>query len=297
MTLVVALMGRESLWLMADRRLSIKNVPDGDDALKIMRLERNDDVALLGYAGLGRTPNKTQPSEWMNATLRGRNEPLERSLEILGAAINAQIPKYLWGIKHLGRQAHVVLAPAFVGGKPTLYTIELDLNQDTKEHRVRLHRHESGTLPRRHARVGLAGSGAPHLIGQRSRFKGLLRLVGKHEKKRVSAHTVAKELARLNFEVSKKEPSVGSSCIVVWSYRRNGPLKLSPAHESFSGLARANDHFFMPTNSDGVDVSGLVRAIAPIHMARLLGQEDSSIHDHEMLEALRRLPSEPDDKL
>jgi hypothetical protein len=106
---------------MADRRLTTNSVPVGDDALKIMRLERNDDVALLGYAGLGRTPKHTQPSDWMNATLRGRNEPLERSLEILGGAINAQIPKYLWGVKGLGDRAHVVLAPAFVGGAHSLH--------------------------------------------------------------------------------------------------------------------------------------------------------------------------------
>jgi hypothetical protein len=183
---------------------------------------------------------------------------------------------------------------------PTLYTIELDLNQATKEHRVRVHRHATGTLPRRYARIGLAGSGAPHLMGQKARMRDLLRLLRKHERKKVSAHTVAKELARLNFEVSKKEPSVGSRCIVVWSYRRNGPLKLSPAHESFSGLARANDGVALPTNVNGMDLGGVIDVIQPFMMAQLSALRSgrhAPMDQTKINEALSHLPSGPDDKL
>ena len=115
MTLVIAATGRESIWIATDRRLSASGKAICDDAVKIMRLERKDEVALLGYSGLGRTSDGTQPSDWMNAVLRDRNEPLVQSLEILGGAIDRQIPKYMLRVPGVGDAAHVVLAPALIG--------------------------------------------------------------------------------------------------------------------------------------------------------------------------------------
>jgi hypothetical protein len=54
-TLVVAVTGPESIWLLADRRLSYAARPPKDDGRKIMFLETTDGVAILGYAGLGAT--------------------------------------------------------------------------------------------------------------------------------------------------------------------------------------------------------------------------------------------------
>ncbi len=61
MTLVVAMIGRESIWMLADRQLSTSmgKILDAN-AIKIMRLDKPDSVALLGYAGLGATPKKMQ---------------------------------------------------------------------------------------------------------------------------------------------------------------------------------------------------------------------------------------------
>ena len=134
MTLVIAATGRESIWIAADRRLSEHGKPVADDAIKILRLERSDDVALLAYSGLGRTPDGIQPSDWMNAVLRDRNEALVRSLEILVRAIDTQIPKYMFRVPGIGNSAHVVLAPAFVSEKPTLYTLKLDIDAKAKQH-------------------------------------------------------------------------------------------------------------------------------------------------------------------
>ena len=51
-TLVVTVNGPESIWLLADRRLSSARRPPKDDARNVMFLETTDGVAILGYAGL-----------------------------------------------------------------------------------------------------------------------------------------------------------------------------------------------------------------------------------------------------
>jgi hypothetical protein len=62
MTLVIASTGRESIWIAADRRLTERSRLVADDAIKILRLERSDDVALLAYSGLGRTASSSPRS-------------------------------------------------------------------------------------------------------------------------------------------------------------------------------------------------------------------------------------------
>ena len=83
MTLVLTIQGREAIWLLADRRLSIKGHRPRDGARKIMMLDTADGVAILGYAGLGMTAAGTEPSDWMVRVLRGRTLSLEQSLSVL----------------------------------------------------------------------------------------------------------------------------------------------------------------------------------------------------------------------
>lgn len=99
MTLVLSVHGRDSLWVLVDRRLSYA---DGrlpiDDAMKVMHLETDDGTGLLAYAGLGATPRGTQPSEWMSAVLRGRGGlTFEGALGALSDAANRELPKHLAG--------------------------------------------------------------------------------------------------------------------------------------------------------------------------------------------------------
>lgn len=86
-TLVLTVNSRESIWLLADRRLSFKARMPRDDARKVMFLETTDGVAILGYAGLGATALGTEPADWMSAVLRGRNLPLEQCLGALAEAM------------------------------------------------------------------------------------------------------------------------------------------------------------------------------------------------------------------
>jgi len=89
-TLISTVNGPETIWLLADRRLSYKHKRPRDDARKIMCLETSDAVALIGYAGLGATARGTEPADWMSAVLRGRNLPLEQSLGVLTDALKRE---------------------------------------------------------------------------------------------------------------------------------------------------------------------------------------------------------------
>ena len=96
MTFVITLRARETFWVLADRRLSYKNGPPKDDAVKLLDLQTVDAVAVLAYAGLGATLQGTQPSAWMSNVLRGRGGlTLEQSLAILANAATKQLPAWL----------------------------------------------------------------------------------------------------------------------------------------------------------------------------------------------------------
>src|SRR5262249_19640497 len=123
-TLVLALNSRDSIWVVADRRLSYADKrPPVEDAVKVMDLETTDGVALLAYAGLGATRRGTQPSEWMSGVLRGRGGlTLEAALGILSEAALRELPAHL---SHLPGNAHTILAPAFIRGVGArMYTID-----------------------------------------------------------------------------------------------------------------------------------------------------------------------------
>ncbi|WP_172806131.1 hypothetical protein [Bradyrhizobium erythrophlei] len=284
--------------------MSIRQKAVSDDAVKILRVDRGDDVALLGYSGLGKTPKGKQPSEWMNNVLRGRNEPLERSLEILGGAISRQILKYLLHVPGMGNAAHVVLAPAFVAEKPILYTVKLDIiNAKKKLYRISNERHETVGPPRRYTRIGIAGSGTPFIVTQRPKLIALLRLISKHEKGKITAFAVAREFAKINLEVAGKDNSVGPDCVVAWSYRRNGPLKLTPNFMGFKGLATATGHLSLPTNSNGTDMTAFMAVLFPSmmeRMANLRAGKDGNLSEADqaaITEALNKLPTRPSEHL
>jgi len=47
-TLILTVNGPETIWLLADRRVSYVGRPPKDDARKVMFLETNDGVAIVG---------------------------------------------------------------------------------------------------------------------------------------------------------------------------------------------------------------------------------------------------------
>jgi hypothetical protein len=193
-TLVVTINGPETVWLLADRRLSRGGQPWKEDARKVMFLETTDGVAILGYAGLGETTQGgTEPSDWMSAVLRCTNFSLEQSLGVLAEAMKRQFPRHMFGLP-----SHTVLVPAFLGGEPRLYTIGLALTPDRKSYAFRYTRVVNRMPPAtsRTPRFGLAGSGAPYLLAQDKKWiRGLLRVVRANDRGQVSPLVVADHLA------------------------------------------------------------------------------------------------------
>jgi len=110
MTLVVTVNGPEAIWLLADRRLSGRSGPIKDDARKLMFLETDDGVAILGYAGLGATALGTEPADWMSAVLRGRRLSVEASLSVLAEAVKRQLPRHLQRLPRGVPASHTVMA-------------------------------------------------------------------------------------------------------------------------------------------------------------------------------------------
>lgn len=218
MTLVVACTSPESIWMLVDRRLSYGNkLPPKDDARKLLALETVDGMALLGYAGLGATRLGTQPADWMNNVLRGRNAPLEQSLQILVEAMKSMYPKHMTGMP--GRPTHNTLIPAFVGNEARLYSIDIAFSRDRRTYKIRWAYHKTW---REHL-FGLGGSGAHYLSQNQGIWaRNILRLVKASERRRISPNVVADHLAALNYEVHQNLPdrSVGPRCLVVWRHSK-----------------------------------------------------------------------------
>lgn len=169
MTLVIGVIGPESIWMVADRRLSYPKVairPPKEDGRKMMILETTDGVAFLGYAGLGSTSLGTEPADWMCRVLLGRNFPLEYSIGIIARAMQEQLPRHLLQMPGQGRPAHFVIIPALVGTDSRFYSIDLVLAPDRKTYEFRYRRLRYTDAPistPSPPRIGVGGTGVLYL--------------------------------------------------------------------------------------------------------------------------------------
>jgi hypothetical protein len=202
-TLVVSVNGPETIWVVADRRLSRKGQPPKDDGRKIMLLDTLDGgVAILAYSGLGATALGTEPADWMSAVLRGRNLPLEQSLGVLAEATKNQLPRH---VLRMPAGSHTVIVPAFLGKEVRLYTIDLAIAADRKSYAFRYTRHVVKKLPSdspRTTRVSMCGSGGVYLDqdeNKNKKIRSLLRAIKAYDHGQVSQLAVADQLASINF--------------------------------------------------------------------------------------------------
>lgn len=277
-----------------------------EDGRKIMTLDTTDAVALLGYAGLGATPNGTEPSDWMSAVLRGRNLPLEQSLGVLAGALQRQLPRHLMRLPSGVVATHNIVIPAFVGSEARLYSIDLAMAPDRKRSAFRYTRHvvdPTGARPNRVPRVGLAGSGAHYLSRDKRWIRRLLTLVRASDRKQISAHAVSDHLAGLNYltHVNTADGSVGPRSIVVWRHAKSGVYRGGGAHQFYDGLSRQPDSGALPTITNGMDLRALVGAMMP-HMLEQFqtlreGQAPFAIDEGAINAALAQLPEHPDENL
>lgn len=306
MTLIVTLNSRESIWLLADRRLSFKNRAPKDDARKVMFLETKDGVSILGYAGLGATAIGTEPADWMSAVLRGRNLPLEQSLGVLADAMKKEFPRHMLQMPGKGGPAHNILVTAFLVNEVRLYTIDLEFAPDRRNYQFRYTRHVSGDSPTHMARtprIGLGGSGALHLMRDKRWIRPLLRLISAYDCGRVSSHAVSDHLASLNNEVhiGTKDNTVGPRCIVAWRNRKSGFHKGGGGHQFYTGETRDANSPSLPTIGNGMDINAIIGVLMPqtnkMFEAMRANQPARELDKEELNEKLARLPDKPDEKL
>jgi hypothetical protein len=308
-TLVVTVNGPESIWLLADRRLSYEVRSPKDDARKVMFLQSTDGVAILGYAGLGATAVGTEPADWMSAVLRGRNLPLEQSLGALAEAMKKQFPQHM--VRMPGRDggpAHNVIVPAFLREEPRLYTIDLAFAPDRKSYAFRYTRHLVDKPPLampRPPRVAIAGSGGIYLAQKKDKkwMRSLLRMVRANDRGHVPPLAVADHLANLNNEVRLgiRDKSVGPRCIVAWRHREGGVHKGGGGHQFYTDSTRDSGSPCLPTIVAGMDLQALLSVEMPritkMFEAMRAGQPAKELSKDEINAELARLLDKPDENL
>ena len=305
MTLIVTINGRESIWLLADRRLSCKGRTLRDDARKLMILETRDGDAILGYAGLGATTLGTEPADWMSAVLRGRNLPLEHCLGLLAEAAKKQLPRHMSRIPGPGGPVHNVIVTAFLNEEVRLYTIDIVYAPDRKTFKFRWTRHVSNSPVQITPPVGVGGSGELHLSHDESWVRPLLHIVKAYERGKVTPLAVADHFAKLNYDVHRNTPdgTVGPSCIVAWRNRKAGRYKGGGGHQCYTKDTRDRESIPLPTIAHGMDIKAIADVIMPSWL-KAVGKslvdenlEDIDIDKDEINDALANLPNKPDEQL
>lgn len=262
-----------------------------------MFLETTDGQAILGYAGLGTTAYGTEPSDWMSAVLRGRNLPLEQSLDILAGASKRELPAHLVYLTPKRRSGHSIVIPALVNNEPRLYTIDILLSEDRKTYDFRWTRHLSRSAPskQRTPRFGVAGSGGAYLASRKPWRRNLLKILQAYESGQITAQATADHFASLNHEAHRNVSSgtVGPTCIVGWRTVNDGRPHRQGGEQWYVGKERAPSLALVPIIARQFDVAG----IASVLMNSLQPGRPPTLNIDEIKEKVSRLPTEPDEKL
>lgn len=303
MTSVVAVTSDETIWVLADRRISFETGRRINNGRKVMFLDAPDGTAILAYAGLGVTAKGTEISDWMSAVLCGRRLPMEQCIVALAEALLRQFPPHMLDLPGSALRAHSVQIPAFVGGEPRLYTIDLIVAPDGRVVRFRHTRwgtpYAAGVV--RAPRIGIAGTGAFYLIKQDKVWRrDLLRMVKACNRGRISPLSVADHLARLNNTVhgGVSDQSVGPECIVAWRFRKGDPR--NGGQQLYSETGRTCS-VMLPTVSGGTDIEAILRALTPhslhYHRAARAGVPMGERAVGAPVIDLSRVRTEPDENL
>jgi len=322
MTLIVSLVGENSIWLLADRRLSFKSGKPKDDARKIMLLDCSDGKAIIGYAGLGATTLGTEPSDWISNVLRGRNLPLEQCLVILGEAMKKQFPEHMAKMHGPSDPSHIFLISAMLKDKMLHYSIDLAFAPSKKDNSVRLNCYCDKSLMKKNIfrtpRILKTGSGAIYLDKCKTWYRPLINIVKAYDRGKVSSLAVADHLANINYKVHLgiKDKSVGPKCIVAWMNNGFNKIKGGNGHQFYTNTKRDSCTTALPTISLGADIRAIADTLKKQQqeltkdktIGEILREPDMDklkemlsnilIPDKDELnEKLSRLPDKPDEKL
>jgi hypothetical protein len=306
MTLIVTVNGRESIWMLADRRLSYRRKPPKDDGRKIMFLDTSDGCAILGYAGLGATASGIEPSDWMSAVLRGNNLTMEQSLGEIAKAMQEQLPKHLSGTQRDALARHITLIPCFVDGEVRLYSIGLLMSTDQLTYSPRFARHfqnPSADRTPRTPRIMFTGSGEICLLRNKLWIRDLLHLVNASDSNKVSPLIVADELAKINEMVHRNtaDGTVGPHCIVAWRHNKLGVHKGGGDHQFYEGTQRTDDSSIFASIAVGLDIQAMAKAAWPHLMAQLsslqTGEPEIELDVEKINADIAKIPQHPDKNL
>lgn len=307
MTFVLAVTSDESVWIVADRRLTYANGSYRDDAVKTMALDCVDASVILTYAGLGKTASGTEISDWMSAVFRGRNMPLENLLAVLTEALKREVPPHLLRMSQGGPAMHSILVAGFDRGDPCVYSIDVQFTLAVPNGMYRYNRWVTSEhdVRKRPPMFAMAGSGALALYGRTNWQRRIKQLMQAHHRGKIPALTVANSLAHLNQDVhdSVRDKSVSDKCIVKWIYRGRGRFEgVGGAHQFYSGTERDLATPTVPTVANGIDVHALVKVLGK-HWSNAyskfdVGLTEAPTMDNESLSAdVARIPDTPDETL
>ena len=284
--------------MVADRRLSFGNGRTIEDAQKITTVETTDGVALIGYAGLGLTQGRTQPSHWLRNVLRGRNASMNASMEFIVNAMRKEMPRHLRSMPTT--RSHVVIAPAFVDGRPRIYYIDLGVTESGQIEGSRyalLTSNYPGARPYRMVTTGSGANGIP----KTENFRHLFRLAKAFDEGRVQARSVADAMAAICYRAHLRDKYTGPNAIVVWRSKIGAQLKDGGGLQYYSGMLRDNECPQLPDVARGMDMNAIVQVLAadaiPKLEAMLRGSPIPPDDPDLLRQAFSQLPIGPDDRL
>lgn len=300
MTLVLTVNGIESVWMLTDRRLSSvhrsgKILAREEGGCKLFILDATDAHALIGYAGLGRTPGGMQPSDWMSNLFRGRRLTIEQALSVLCKATKEQFARIFAADVNPG--SHVFLVTCWQGEVPRLFGV-FATKGSVEKRRLRSVRSDGteGT-----PRVVTGGSGSHVIERMRGWKRELIRLVNAYDRSRVSPTIVADYLARLCVEVSSRDESVGPNCVIAVRNRPNHAQKWGNTHWCYANGIQDSANCRVPFIMQGLDLRAVADVIMPSFEAAadpfFNGGEMGEIDDVEVNRRLSEMPRLPDDRL
>ena len=292
MTLIVTITRPDTIWLLADRRLSGAGRGPKDDACKVMFLETTDGKAILGYTGVGATGLGNQPADWMARVLHGKNLPLEQSLGVLADEMKKQLPRHM---NSMPAPAHSVFATTFLANKPRLYGIEM-FSRDRRQYFFRYTYFFVDGNERRPPWLIVGGSGLDTLSKDKVWIPPLLQILRWHDRGQVPTLAVADHLAKLNHQVHLGDKTVGPRCIVAWRHKAGGIHMGGSSQQLYNGTARDDaSEIAIPWIVTGHDHRAIIGSIWPQMLQALKSR--TPFDGAAMQQALDGLPRKSDENL
>lgn len=311
MTLIISVQTKESIWLVADRRLSAPGRLPINDAIKATIVEVTDGIALIGYAGLGATAKGSQPSEWVSNVLRGRHHPLEEMLQVVANAMQREFIPHMDGVRDTRLRQHSFIIPSFLNGNHRIYTIDMAHINGGYKFRYTRHIMEEALPLQITVPVALSGSGGSTLSRLKDWKRTLLRLVKAYNKGKINEQGMAKNLANLAYRcyLLTKDGTVGPDCLVVWRNNTKFLNKGGGGHAFFSSGNRCSDTPSIPYIDRGMDLKAVLgillektkddmfNALDAFERGEEIIERDKDEFYKEMNDDLSKLPSKPNENL